>query len=121
MTWRSVRIPRTRTPWVVCSFCRARELNESNALHRAGWQEHPGRPRYFRCGACAAAGRDTLPARVPRPSSPSPIVCDDFRGHQTRGHVLEGGAWRCLICEPRAELQPVAGEARPARPPEVTS
>ncbi len=50
--WRPVQTG-GRVPFVVCQVCRARELNETNRLHRNGWQETTGGPRVFRCGACS--------------------------------------------------------------------
>jgi hypothetical protein len=50
--WRPV-VTGGRTPFVVCLECRARELNDTNRLHRGGWQETTGRLRVFRCGVCA--------------------------------------------------------------------
>ena len=56
--WRPV-VTGGRVPFVVCLVCRARELNETNRLRRAGWQETTGGRRVFRCGACAIAAGAT--------------------------------------------------------------
>ena len=50
--WRPVKTGGHR-PFVVCVVCRARELNETNRLGRAGWQETTGGQRVLRCGACS--------------------------------------------------------------------
>ena len=50
--WRPVQTG-GRQPFVVCHRCRVQELNETNRLHRAGWQETTGGPRNLMCGACA--------------------------------------------------------------------
>jgi hypothetical protein len=47
-----------RTPIVVCWRCKARELNETNRLHRQGWEEVKwGREFVYRCGECAKENR----------------------------------------------------------------
>jgi hypothetical protein len=41
-------------PLVVCWRCHARIVNETNAMHRAGWEQvRWGRGYVFRCGECA--------------------------------------------------------------------
>jgi len=57
----------TRLPWapvshagpkplVTCWRCKARILNETNAMRRAGWEQvRWGRSWVFRCRDCAAA------------------------------------------------------------------
>ena len=44
-----------RTPMVTCVSCGRSEINESNRLRRADWQESIGSKRVFRCGQCADA------------------------------------------------------------------
>lgn len=45
-----------RTLIVTCVVCRRGIVNETNGMHRAGWQEtRYGRGRIFRCGECASA------------------------------------------------------------------
>jgi hypothetical protein len=44
-----------RTPIITCWRCNARELNETNRLHRQGWEQvRWGRGWVFRCGDCTA-------------------------------------------------------------------
>lgn len=53
-SWQAIaHMPRTIR--VVCVSCGEGALNESNGLHRAGWQETRTAPRAFRCGDCAVA------------------------------------------------------------------
>lgn len=48
-----------RMPFVECVICRARQLNETNRLHRGGWLESAGGPRVFVCGDCAQPKEET--------------------------------------------------------------
>jgi hypothetical protein len=50
--WRPV-VTGGRTPFAQCCACRARQLNETNRLHRGGWLETTGGHRLFLCGDCA--------------------------------------------------------------------
>lgn len=54
-TWRPV-VTGGRMPFVECVVCRARQLNETNRLHRGGWLETTGGARLFMCGDCAERG-----------------------------------------------------------------
>jgi hypothetical protein len=57
-----------RTPIVVCVWCHARILNETNGMRRAGWQQvRWGRSWVFACHRCSApAGRGSdRPALMP--------------------------------------------------------
>lgn len=51
MTWQPTA--GGRRPMLTCSECGASVPNESNRLHRDGWQETAERPAKYRCGACA--------------------------------------------------------------------
>jgi hypothetical protein len=52
--WRPV-VTGGRMPFVECYECHARQLNETNRLHRQHWLESTGGRRHlFVCGECAA-------------------------------------------------------------------
>jgi hypothetical protein len=40
---------------VTCVGCGRAAVNESNGMHRSGWQETLNTPRAYRCGDCAVA------------------------------------------------------------------
>ena len=42
-----------RMPFVVCVECGARQVNDTNRLHRDRWRETAGGPRMFMCRDCA--------------------------------------------------------------------
>lgn len=50
--WQPATHP-ARTLIVTCIVCRASIVNESNRMHRAGWQETVNTPRRYRCPECA--------------------------------------------------------------------
>lgn len=61
-----------RTPLVTCETCRARIVNESNAMHRAKWEQaRTSRGLIFRCGQCASRPDVEVPALACRPGVPS--------------------------------------------------
>ncbi len=71
LPWQPVQHP-GRLPFVVCWRCKARELNETNRLHRACWEQvRWGRCWVFRCHTCSAPegrgsdGKPLMPLTLP--------------------------------------------------------